>query len=33
MHGPGNDSGYSKIEIDAWKEIGNPQPSTYSCIY
>jgi hypothetical protein len=27
-YGSGNDSRYGKIEIDARKEIGNPQPST-----
>jgi len=26
--GTGNDSWYGKIEIDARKEMGNPQPST-----
>ena len=28
IYGSGNDSRYSKIKIDARKEIGNPQPST-----
>jgi len=26
--GTGNDSWYGKIEIDARKEMGNPQPTT-----
>ena len=29
-YGTGNDSWYGKIEIDARKEMGNPQPSTIS---
>lgn len=31
--GTGNDSWYGKIEIDARKEMGNPQPSTTIIIY
>ena len=30
FHGTDNDSWYGKIEIDARKEIGNPQPNSHA---